>query len=829
MNDEKLSPIITEKLEELRAALRRFVTLNSLCWAVIWFLSIFWLGGLLDYLPVRIGASETPRSVRMGLLCILAFGLLWLALAYFLPRYFRKLTPRSLAVALERHFPSLGSSLVTAVELLEPKSLDQKLNEVSNPDAYRAMLSEAHQEAQTRVKPLEVREVINWQPIWLSGSIVTIGCLLSVAIFATQSDWTLMWASRLFGLSDARWPRSAELRADGVEFASPLFSGETASPKLQLKFDEDSTLRVPAGSDLLLQVAANIKAPKTPDVCTMYYRFADGTRGRANLRKIGSPVENWQPFTLDGPPLDSISESVRLDVVGLDGRISDLRIEVVEPAVTLQTQVQCQYPSYLASGDSGESLRAGTETLPYQNAMRIPEGSIISLNGEASSDLARVEYVVVSDNSSDAQQALSDSADQSGSPSTTAETPPEQSTPQVRSIRASGNKFAIPLGTMRQNMVVETRLIDQYGLPSGNITRYVLQVLPDTVPEVDTRFAGIGTAVTENALLPIKGTITDDHGVASVKVEISTGEGETTEIATPMQGETYSATLDLQQLRESETITLAVGQSIGIAVAAEDYYEIPTSNLPSPDDNSSPASDSSQSLTRQPHAGRSSPKQLSVVTLDELLILLDRQELEQRQRLDIIISELREVSELLIKLNVELATAVEAQSTSEAVDNLSLDRRIDIMAQQAVLQADKSQQELRGVALSIENVRQQLVNNRTGNFDRIDRLDAKVVKPLNSMLETQFSQFQESLTALRKEARQGAQVNADAISGRTTTAKSDLDEILAQLADIQANMLDMESFNEIVDMVRGLMDEQEELMNRTKEEQQRRVLDLFNN
>jgi hypothetical protein len=372
-------------------------------------------------------------------------------------------------------------------------------------------------------------------------------------------------------------------------------------------------------------------------------------------------------------------------------------------------------------------------------------------------------------------------------------------------------------------------LIDQYGLPSGNITRYVLQVLPDTVPEVDTQFAGIGTAVTENALLPIKGTITDDHGVASVKVEISTGEGETTEIATPMQGETYSATLDLQQLRESETITLAVGQSIGIAVAAEDYYEIPTSNLPSPDDDSSPASDSSQSLTRQPHAGRSSPKQLSVVTLDELLILLDRQELEQRQRLDIIISELREVSELLIKLNVELATAVEAQSTSEAVDNLSLDRRIDIMAQQAVLHADKSQQELRGVALSIENVRQQLVNNRTGNFDRIDRLDAKVVKPLNSMLETQFSQFQESLTALRKEARQGAQVNADAISSRTTTAKSDLDEILAQLAEIQANMLDMESFNEIVDMVRGLMDEQEELMNRTKEEQQRRVLDLFNN
>jgi hypothetical protein len=40
-------------------------------------------------------------------------------------------------------------------------------------------------------------------------------------------------------------------------------------------------------------------------------------------------------------------------------------------------------------------------------------------------------------------------------------------------------------------------------------------------------------------------------------------------------------------------------------------------------------------------------------------------------------------------------------------------------------------------------------------------------------------------------------------------------------------MLDLESFNEVLDMVRELIESQDGLIDETKKEQKRRVLDLF--
>ena len=40
-------------------------------------------------------------------------------------------------------------------------------------------------------------------------------------------------------------------------------------------------------------------------------------------------------------------------------------------------------------------------------------------------------------------------------------------------------------------------------------------------------------------------------------------------------------------------------------------------------------------------------------------------------------------------------------------------------------------------------------------------------------------------------------------------------------------MLDLESYNEILDIVRELIEDQEKLLDETKEERKKRVLDLF--
>ena len=53
------------------------------------------------------------------------------------------------------------------------------------------------------------------------------------------------------------------------------------------------------------------------------------------------------------------------------------------------------------------------------------------------------------------------------------------------------------------------------------------------------------------------------------------------------------------------------------------------------------------------------------------------------------------------------------------------------------------------------------------------------------------------------------------------------EQTLLKLNAILERMLDLESYNEILDIVRDLISRQQALIDDTKEEQKRRVLDLF--
>ena len=150
-------------------------------------------------------------------------------------------------------------------------------------------------------------------------------------------------------------------------------------------------------------------------------------------------------------------------------------------------------------------------------------------------------------------------------------------------------------------------------------------------------------------------------------------------------------------------------------------------------------------------------------------------------------------------------------------------RRIAALrAQQAVLQGDKSQQELASIALRIENVRKQLINNRTDTIDRQVRLQEKVHQPLTDLLAGDYEKLRSGLlgfqTAAMSEAGGGIQARS---------AVQSTDQVLIALEAIKANMLDMESFTEILDLVQGLLDDQEKILSETEKQQKQRILDQF--
>ena len=337
--------------------------------------------------------------------------------------------------------------------------------------------------------------------------------------------------------------------------------------------------------------------------------------------------------------------------------------------------------------------------------------------------------------------------------------------------------------------------------------------------------AGIGSAVTPIAQLPVRGKVVDDNQLSEVYLELSVNEFEPQKLPLEIDRDgQLQSTIDLQKLSEAGW-PIVPESSLGLVVAASDRFD----------------------LDGQPHVGRGQPQQLAVVTADKLLILLDRQELELRQRLEIIIEELQQVDDALESLDTVLAPATEVASQGAASgmvpswavlnqppgdpddsepasgdDDAARARRLAVLrAQQSMLQADKSEQELLGVANRVENVRLQLLNNRIDSYDRQERLLNKVHDPLVALMSKQYTEFQQDLAELQTATMSG--------EGRSQAQASlqSLSQVLDGLEQIKANMLDIESFNEIIDLVRGMLEDQERILQETEAKRKTGILDLL--
>jgi hypothetical protein len=836
----ELSRPVRGVLARLRGRIRQRILWDGLLVAALCVLIVFWFGALIDYVPVKFGSNETPRWLRQILLTAMALGVAWALLWRLGRRWLARLSDRSLALLVERHFPELNNELVTVVELS-----DKPLVDVSNRPAYRAMLARVHTSVSRRVESLDVRGLLNWRPIWLLAACTAALLALTLGVGLARPGWLSLWSARLFALSDERWPRMARLQPDGVQVQLPTFTGQLSADRLLLPF-VDNTVRVPRGGAAVLQVLADTTAPQVPELCTLFYQLADGSRGRANMRRLGGNRDQWQTFMLDGPPLVDMSGDITFDVVGGDARLDDLRLEVVDPAVVTNMHLELAYPDYLLSSHGNLPPR---EEVEFRSGLRIAEGTQVVLKGKASGPLGKVQYAVrTTQTRGSTQRPPSGSQGEQGANSQTSASPTSSnpasaavatdvregnSELEIRSVTPDGDRFEIPLGVLSDTAIVEIRLIDQSGLSSDQIPRYVLSVIEDAQPEVETKLVGIGTAVTPKAVLPIVGTARDDHALARVWTTVILNENPPLELDTPVDADgQLDSRIDLLELSEKQGFEVTTDSTLGLVVSAADQFN----------------------LGGIKHVGSGQPFQLAVVTEDKLLVLLDRQELELRQRLELIINELTQLRDLLreagrteqspaaaskaafreLSVNKVAASLIAVQApgqpdaagaSDQAADDNDADqaRRLALLrAQQSVLQADKSQQELLGVATRVEDIRLQLINNRIDNIDRQTRLHDRVYLPLKAVLDREMEDLRGRLNQM-----QSASLSPQGNAPQAAAAADAGDRVLVALDAIIANMLDLESYNEIIDLVRGLLDDEERLLEETQKKQKQDILDLL--
>lgn len=803
-----LDPRLAQLLSGLRRRVRRYVLCDGLLAVMACILAGFWLGLALDYLPVLAGGTEMPRSARLVWMLVVLGLLIYLLVQLILRRLRRPMPDESLALLLERQHANLEGRLLTTVQL----TAKHRTNDAQSS----SMLAQVQQQVLKQLDQIDIRRVLRWTAIRQKLLAVVPLTFALVGLLVARPAFFSQAAGRLLLLNDSPWPRQAKLEMVGLEIPRITATEDNTGELESIRFS-NRVARIARGSNATLRIRALADAAVVPDVCTMFFRTQDGTRGQANLRRVGRIIDGYQAFVLDGPPLGGLSGDLTFSIRGLDARLDDYVIQTVPPPGISQLQVEVTYPRYLRA-NTDTSADAPDLTTNYQPGLRIREGSTLVLQGLASKPLAEIDILVTSG---------------------------DQQIPDVPlGLAPDGEAFQLVLPDIRQPTSVVLLPVDRENIAAQVPLRYFFGVVRDMPPEVQLRLKGIDTAITPQARLPAVGTIRDDYGVAAAELSVVLADELTTPPTTqPLMLDRdgkFSDALDLRELTAAGRLSpLMPGQTINVFAEATDGYDLGT-----------------------PHLTRSEVLRLSVVTNEQLLALLERRELALRSRLEQTINDtqaLRDSLDLLQREGWEAVQTLTAAAETTAAspdeptegeaptgtgaplqapsDRTDADRASDqdedralqrarqvllLRIQQAGLQAIKTGEEVGGLATSIDDLLEEMVNNRVDSVDRRQRLAAGVSQPLRTTragpVERSIYQIQQAAQSIDNSAQ--GQENI-AVAVRT------VDQVLRELTAVLEKMLDLESYNEILDLLRSLMETQDAIIEDTQEERDQRIRDLF--
>jgi hypothetical protein len=733
-----------------------------------------WLEGL-AIVVVLLGAAfwlglaldwtfEPSSNIRRVILIAVGAAALWAFYRYLLRRAFAPISDSSLALLLERRFPKLSDHVLTAVHI------------GSNPErskTYNAdLVATTQHEAVRAIADVRPSQIFNRGPL-LRASTAAIGVIASVVLFALMSRDTFgFWLERI-ALSDELWPRRVSLQVVGFE--------PDAHGKRVHKLAQDD--------DFELLVHARTKSDEFPDEVEIRFRLADGRRGRDTMIRVGDASPGRDEFQLYRYDFKRISGDMTFDVVGGDDRVRDLELRVVERPELFAIELECVYPNYL-----GRERRR----LPVTGGMRIPEGTLLVLHASASKPLVAAQI-----------KASQDQKEQT-----------------VKFTDQPQSMLRWEYGTLEQDDVLLVNVTDIDGVSSREAYRISMAVVRDEVPQVIVRLSGIGTAITPDANLPFKGKLTDDYGLAQVwfQYQVDSGTSATRALSAQPAGQPELEEIDsfdtraLDESTGKRALTLRPGQKLSLTLRATDFFD----------------------LNDGPRAGSSQLFSLDVVTMAKLLELLEGRELQLRQRYESIYEKMVDTRNLLARVDsqetppreateppaAEPPSANETNSSDEAAEPApaAADRavalrrlRVSGSLQHVVQSAD----EVVGVAEAFDDLHDQLTNNRIENPDLQSRLREQIAQPLHRI----GSQRMPQLTAQLKLVEEHLQ---DA-SMRPELAKciATADQILVEMKEVLDRMLELETYNEVVGLLRGIISDQEEINRRTKDRQKDRLRSLF--
>jgi len=608
--ENRIPPTIQERLQQLRWWIRAYVSWEGLMAALVWLGLAFWATLLVDWF------FEPLRQVRVAFWLVVAGGLAAIVFWQVLRRLVVRFTEANLAMILERRFPELNETLLTAVEV------------AARPDRAvhfsPQMLALACREAERRLQPLRLRDVFNFLPLYR----VTVAALLlatSILMWAVIYPEAFgVWWDRMVGLSDRLWPRRTVLLVEG--FDRPVKVGRGGDVELLARVDLEKSLLIPS--------AIYIRG-----------RTEDGARIRATMNRIGNAQPGKDKYQDYAYTFQGLLSDVRFDLHGGDAWIEGLEIDVVDNPTVARLELEYEYPAYMARP---------RRSVEVTGVMPVPQGTKLTIHATANKDLELVQiHSVLEPNR-----------------------PPVvlRYRPQDAHWR-DRQHFRYTIESLEQDTALLFTLSDTDGIRSREPIRLSLAAVPDEKPQLEVRLRGIGQAITPQARIPAVGRLTDDYGLARIWWEYTiqtppeksarsesakpekTGEKPTDKPSGAEKATSSEKSLPSETAKEIQIASFGnppTEHLLDTAVEASELDLRPGQKLLL-------ALKASDRCDRQggPNVGSSDRWMLDVVTPDQLRLMLEARELTLRQRFEVIIREVEETRELLSRMEFPSSAAKE--------------------------------------------------------------------------------------------------------------------------------------------------------------------------
>ncbi len=786
-------------LSDLRRRIGRYVLIEGCALVLIAMGLVFWLTLGLDAAWFGFRKLELPIYFRGALMIGGVVLLLVLFAKYVVLRMSGNYGDKDLALVLERRFPELNDGLVTAVEL-------SGTSEVAANPTTTAMLDRTVAKVSANVGKLPMESVFAMKPLRMAV-VGAVAMLISVCCLGiAKGDTLARWCSAFVSFDRDYWDRDTKLRVRAVvqpgdRLREFRMSDESADNGLEPALE----LLHPRNTDLTILIECDDSTEKewvVPDRVRLDLKRPTD-RKRVYLSQLDEGKFRYS--------IDKLNDDIEFNIQGGDfANQTPFRIRVVDPPRIDNVTLECDYPEYTGWNETHPRSVSVTGTqaeLPLETEFEfvaVTNKPLVGFHVEVGDAELTLE---------DGEAVLKVGGGENGELQKTF-----QLSPEVTAGLIAEDKKTIRLPLVITSLDGESSSTDRIRIRPESMLRFylhdaddiisaepiVLRVmgLPDAPPAVDCERKGVGDAITRQARVPIGGLITDDYGIANARFEYKEDDAESWvpyRFSNPWRGRPVEFRLqgkrDVEGVESFRVLDLDLkeGQKLTLSVRAEDADTI-----------------------HGPNVGRSQKFEFRVVSNEELLSLLYAREINLRRRFEEVMRQVQETRDDLVKHGTRLESLPNARGAEVAAIRTS----IASCASRTLNSIRKNGNENRSIEAAFSDIVEELINNAIPPKSLAEQMGESIVAPLHELNEVDFPTVDTLLgsfkLAVERDAVTKEHINASVVA---------IDEMLAHMRVLLDEIKDLAELHEIVKDLKQLIDAQQNLRDKTKALQKKKLIE----